>query len=195
MNILDRKKHALVLFGSPHSHGSTRMLLGSFLEVFRDCKDWLVEEMDLYAMNPHPCTGCGACAKKEACQFPDLDGFDKALRRSDLLIVAAPVYNASFPAPMKALLDRTQRYFEARFSLGKRPPVKKHREAALLLSMGREEDFPVEVCAYQLERAFSVMNTTLRGCAVWAGTDRGRENLGTAQQKARALALEILGEM
>ena len=60
--------------------------------------------------------------------------------------------------------------------------------------MGREEDFPVEVCAYQLERAFSVMNTTLRGCAVWGGTDRGRENLEAARQKARALALEILRE-
>lgn len=195
VGLFESKKKALVLFASPKGHGHTRMLLESFLEGFKEEKGWEIEEMDLYSMEPKPCVACGACAQKEACQFDDLDKFDKALRKSDLLVVASPVYNASFPAPMKALLDRTQRYFEARFSLGKRPPVKKHREAALLLSMGREEDFPVEVCAYQLERAFSVMNTTLRGCAVWAGTDRGRENLGTAQQKARALALEILGEM
>lgn len=194
MSIFEHKKQALVLFGSPNSHGSTRMLLESFLENFKDDKDWEIQEIGLYALNPHPCVGCRDCAKKEACRFPDLDVFDKALRKADLLVVAAPVYNASFPAPMKALLDRTQRYFEARFSLGKRPPVKKHRDAVLLLTMGREEDFPVEVCAYQLERAFSVMNTTLRGCAVWGGTDRGRENLEAARQKARALALEILRE-
>lgn len=194
MSIFEHKKQALVLFGSPNSHGSTRMLLESFLENFKDDKDWEIQEIGLYALNPHPCVGCRDCAKKEACRFPDLDAFDKALRKADLLVVAAPVYNASFPAPMKALLDRTQRYFEARFSLGKRPPVKKHRDAVLLLTMGREEDFPVEVCAYQLERAFSVMNTTLRGCAVWGGTDRGRENLEAARQKARALALEILRE-
>ena len=60
--------------------------------------------------------------------------------------------------------------------------------------MGREEDFPLEVTAHQLQRAFSVMNTTLTGCAVWDGTDLGRRNLGPAQQKARALALEILKE-
>ena len=194
MSIFEHKKQALVLFGSPNSHGSTRMLLESFLENFKDDKDWEIQEIGLYALNPHPCVGCRDCAKKEACRFPDLDAFDKALRKADLLVVAAPVYNASFPAPMKALLDRTQRYFEARFSLGKRPPVKKHRDAVLLLTMGREEDFPVEVCAYQLERAFSVMNTTLRGCAVWGGTDRGRENLEAARKKARALALEILRE-
>ena len=109
-------------------------------------------------------------------------------------MVASPVYNDSFPSPMKAILDRCQRYFEARFSLNIRQPIKKHRDAVLLLTMGREEDFPLEVTVHQLRRAFSVMNTTLRGCAVWDGTDLGRRNLGPAQQKARALALEILGE-
>ena len=195
MGLLEHKKRLLVLFGSPNSHGSTRMLLDGFLREFKERKEWQIDEMDTYALNPHPCTGCRACAKKEKCRWDDLDGFDKELRRCDLLVVAAPVYNDSFPAPMKALLDRTQRYFEARFSLNIRPPVKKHRDAVLLLAMGREEDFPVEVTAHQLQRAFSVMNTTLRGCAVWDGTDRGRQNLGPALQKARALALEILGEM
>ena len=105
------------------------------------------------------------------------------------------MFNDSFPSPMKAVLDRSQRYFEARFSLGIRQPVKKHRDAVLLLTMGQEEDFPLEVTAHQLQRAFSVMNTTLRGCVVWDGTDLGRKNLGPAQQKARSLALEILGDM
>lgn len=195
MGLLDHKKHLLALFASPHPHGNTRILLESFLDAFKDRKDWDVKEVDLYEQPPHPCMGCGFCAKKEACQFSDLDAFDKELRRSDLLVVASPVYNASFPAPMKALLDRTQRYFEARFSLGVRHPVKKRRKAVMLLAMGQEEDFALEVTAYQLQRAFSVMNTELSGCAVWDGTDRGRQNLGPAQQKAKALALEILAGM
>ncbi len=192
MRLLDHKKHLLTLFCSPNPHGSTRMLLDAFTNEFKDKDEWVLSEIDTYQLNPRPCMGCGACAKKEACQFQDLDAFDKELRRSDLLVVASPVYNASFPAPMKALLDRTQRYFEARFSLGIKPPVKKSRKAVLLLAMGKEEDFPVEVTVHQLERSFSVMNTQLCGCAVWGGTDLGRRNLGTAQQKAKALALEIL---
>lgn len=195
MGLLDHKRRLLVLFCSPNSHGNTRMLLDSFLAEFKERQDWQINEVDTYALAAHPCTGCRACAKKEHCAFDDLDGLDKELRRSDLLAVASPVYNASFPAPMKAVLDRWQRYFEARFSLNNRTPIKKHREAVLLLSMGQEVEYPVEVMAYQLERAFSVMNTTLAGCAVWSGTDLGRKNLGAAQQKARALALEILKDM
>lgn len=193
MGLFDQKKHMMVLFCSPNPHGNTRMLLDSFMGEFKDRPEWQVSETDVYSLNARPCTGCRACAKKEKCAFDDLDRLDRELRKCDLLVVASPVYNDSFPAPMKAVLDRCQRYFEARFSLGVQKPIKKHREAVLLLTMGQEEDFPVEVTAHQLQRAFSVMNTTLAGCAVWDGTDLGRRNLGPAQQKARSLALEILG--
>lgn len=195
MGLFESKKRLLVLFGSPNGHGHTRKLLGSFLEGFQEEKGWEVKEIDLYGLQPKPCVACGGCAQKEGCQFPDLDGFDKEFRRSDLVVVASPVYNAGFPAPMKALLDRTQRYFEARFSLNKRPPIKKHREAVLLLAMGSEEGFGVEVTTYQLKRAFSVMNTELVGCVVWDSTDRGREKQVPAQKKARALGVEILSRM
>ena len=64
---LFHKKKALVLFGSPHSHGHTAWLLESFLECFRHHGGWEVEVADLYRLNPHPCTGCKACAKEERC--------------------------------------------------------------------------------------------------------------------------------
>ena len=141
-----QKKQCLVLFGSPHSQGFTRRLAEAYLQPFRASGDWEVTQVDAYALNARPCLGCGACQKAEACALPDLDEFDRQLRQCDLLVVASPVYNCSFPAPVKAVLDRTQRYFEARFALGKRPPIEKHREAALLLTMGSEDSFAVEVC-------------------------------------------------
>lgn len=195
MSLFSTKKKVLVLFGSPHGYGCTRKLLDSFLECFQENKSWEVEELNLYEMNVRPCTGCRQCAKEEKCAFDDLDDFDKALRHSDLLVVASPVYNYSFPAPLKALLDRTQRYFEARFSLGIKPPIKKHRDAVLLLTMGSQDSFGVDVCTHQLERAFSVMNTTLAGCALWDATDLGEEHKGMAQVQARAIALEIQKKM
>ena len=195
MGFFESKKRLLVLFCSPNGHGHTRMLLDSFLEGFKGKKEWEIKEIDVYDLHPNPCIACGACAKKEGCKFSDLDGFDKELRKSDLLVVASPVYNASFPAPMKALLDRTQRYFEARFSLNKKPPIKKRREAVLLPSMGSEEDFGVEVTTYQLKRSFSVMNTQLTGCVVWDATDLGREKQVQAQKKAGSLGLEILSRL
>lgn len=186
------KKKLLVLFASPHGHGYTHRLLDVFLECFHNHKGWEIEVVDLYQLAPHPCTGCLHCSKEESCAFPDLNALDKSLRQCDLLVVASPVYNFSFPAPMKAWLDRTQRYFEARFSLGLKPPIKKHREAVLLLTMGSEDEYGMEVCAHQLERAFSVMNTTLSRCVLWKSTDRGEAGKGEAQAQARAIALEIL---
>ena len=183
----DPKKKILVLFGSPHKEGFTRQLAESFLAPFRDSGEWEVEEWDAYERQARPCLGCGACQKAEACALHDLDGWDRALRDSDFLAVAAPVYNASFPAPVKAMLDRTQRYFEARFALGKKPSIAKHREAALLLTMGSEDEFALEVCSHQLGRAFSVMNTSLTGQAVWAATDRPEEHRTEALARAREL--------
>ena len=154
-----------------------------------------IEFINLNPLNIQHCTGCKACAKEEHCAYPDLDALDKSLRACDLLVVASPVYNFSFPAPVKAWLDRTQRYFEARFALGKKPPIPKHRQAVLLLTMGSQDEFAVKVCTHQLERAFSVMNTTLSAWAVWDATDRGDERKAGAQAAARAIALEILGKM
>ena len=192
---LFQKKKVLVLFGSPQGHGHTRGLLDAFLEAFSENREWQVQELNLYEESFHPCVGCRACAKQEGCVFSDMDGFDRAFRQCDLLVVASPVYNFSFPAPVKAWLDRTQRYFEARFALGKKPPIPKHRQAVLLLTMGSQDDYAVEVCTHQLERAFSVMNTTLSAWAVWDATDRGDERKAGAQAAARAIALEILGKM
>ena len=101
---LFQKKKVLVLFGSPQGHGHTRGLLDAFLEAFSENREWQVQELNLYEESFHPCVGCGACAKQEGCVFSDMDGFDRAFRQCDLLVVASPVYNFSFPAPVKAML-------------------------------------------------------------------------------------------
>lgn len=120
-------------------------------------------------MNIHPCIACGYCQKADGCAFRDLDEFDRDLRACDLLLIATPVYNLSFPAQFKAVIDRFQRYFEARFARGIRPAIATHRDAVLLLTMGRYDPFAVEVCEKTLRQSFSVMNTTLKKTVVFAG--------------------------
>jgi len=191
---MPKKKQLLALFASPHEKGHTAALLTSFLAPFRRREDWEIHVVDIYALRAKPCTDCGYCRKAEGCAFRDLDGLDGLLQQSDALVIASPVYNFSFPAPMKAVLDRTQRYFSARFSLGLRPPIEKHREAALLLSMGSREPEGMNIPRFQLERAFTVMNTALRGTVCWQETDR-EGNMGNAEKEAaNALALEIIRE-
>ena len=76
------------------------------------------------------------------------------------IIIASPVYNMSFPAPMKAIIDRMQRYYSARFFLHKRPPIAKYRPVALLLSAGSKEEDGV-LAAQQLKKIFTVTNCEL----------------------------------
>lgn len=191
---MPQKKQLLALFASPHEKGHTAALLTSFLAPFKQREDWEIHVVDIFELKANPCTDCGYCGKTEGCAFRDLDKLDSMLRQSDALVVASPVYNFSFPAPMKAVLDRTQRYFSARFSLGLRPPIGKHREAALLMSMGSREPEGRDIPRFQLERAFTVMNTALRGAVCWQETDRG-ESTGEAEKEAAyALALEIIGK-
>ena len=97
MSIPVKKRSLLLLFGSPHGQGFTRRLAEAYLQPFRACGDWEVTQVDAYALNASPCLGCGACQKAEACALPDLDGWDRQLRQCDLLVVAGPVYNCSFP--------------------------------------------------------------------------------------------------
>lgn len=193
--MFNRKKEMVIVFGSPKIYGNTRELLNGFTSPFRESKEWGITEFDVYRMNPHPCTACGVCKEKEACKFHDLDMFDKKLRRADLLVVASPIYNYSFPAPLKALLDRTQRYYEARFSLNVRPSIEKHRNAVLLLTMGSDDDFSITVTKHQLERAFSVMNTELIECIACKNTDAGHMTMPDSVQKANELALELKREL
>lgn len=189
------RKKMLVLYGSPHEAGTTAKLLKAFLEPFLAEEAWEIQQLSAYGLHAEPCIGCGFCKTKEACRYTDLDDFDSRLRESDLLVVASPVYCFSFPAPLKAVLDRTQRYFEARFALGKKPAIEKHRKAVLLLTMGSREEFGVQVPEYQLRRTFSVMNTELTHIVLWEGTDARDSNQAQAMENARAAALEILGEM
>ena len=98
-------KHALVLFSSPHKDGHTKKLLEAFLDGLKR-KDWQVKSLDICKVNIHPCIACGYCQKADGCAFRDLDEFDRDLRACDLLVIATPVYNLSFPAQLKAVIDR-----------------------------------------------------------------------------------------
>lgn len=185
------EKKILALLGSPHENGHSARLMEAFLKPFYE-SSWEVKTINAYRENIIPCDDCGYCSRYAGCSKRDLDDFDLAFRDCDLFLLASPVYNDSFPAPLKAIIDRTQRYYEARFSLGLSPPIHKHREAVLLLTMGRDDDYPVKSMERTLKRTFSVMNTELVGSVSWRGLDSGNENTEAVFLRARALALEIL---
>lgn len=167
---IENRKSALVLFGSPRPKGFTAQLLGEFLSRIEP--EYCVTVIDAYREPVAPCNACGYCERREGCSLGDFDRIHSHLCSADLLIVASPIYNLSFPAPMKAVLDRMQRYFSARFSLQIRPPIQKHKRAALLLTSGADCDDGADIIRRQLEMIFTVINATLEQQVVWKNTDR-----------------------
>ena len=188
---LSEKKELLVLFCSPHRAGNTGRLLKAFLDGLPP--EVTVTVYDAYKERPGPCVDCGYCSKKQGCSKRDLDGFMEAFERSDYFVVAAPVYYNALPAPGKAVLDRFQRYFSARFSLAIRPPVQKPKRAALLLTCGSSETAGFAAIRSQMKRACTVLHTALAGCVFVKETDRfpaGQE----AMRRAKRLAYKLTGD-
>ena len=187
-------KKALILFASPHKDGYTKRLMDSFLSGLSQEK-WETEIFNIYETAVQPCRACGACKKIDGCIYHDLDGFDASFRACDLLVIASPVYNLSFPAQLKSVIDRFQRYFETRFARGERTPIKKTRKAVLLLTMGQHDPFAAEVCEKMLKQSFSVMNTKLIYTCCLADTDKGIATAGAVFEKAHIKAIEIGNEL
>ena len=184
-----------MLFGSPHRDGFTARLLHEFLQPLEDAAE--IRVIDSYASGIAPCTACGLCARKEGCSCSDFDELDLLIRRADVIAVATPVYTLSFPAPLKAIVDRMQRYFSARFSIGVNPPIARHKTAVLFVTSGSPNQEGARIIARQRRLVFSVMNTSLEHEVVWSGTDFG-DGLATfdsVREQARNLALAIKSEL
>lgn len=184
-------KKILVLLGTPHKNGNTVKMLDTFLKLL-SAEPEQVTVFDTYKENLHPCMACSHCAHHEECAIHDSgDRLDQLIRECDLLVVASPVYNLSFPSPLKAAIDRFQRHFEARFSLGIRPPIAKPREAVLLACAGSPSADGIEIMEKQLRLCFSVMNTQLVGTAAWLSTDKGDDGWEKAKSALERLSLAI----
>ena len=129
------EKLVLALFGSPRKTGPTGRLFDAFTQALPGGAR--VRVFDAFSMKIAPCSGCGGCEKTGNCVLhDDMDEVYEAMEAADGFVIATPAYNLSFPAPLKALIDRLQRYWSARFILGKRPPISKGKRLVLLTASG-----------------------------------------------------------
>ena len=174
----------LVLYGSPHKDGTTARLLAACLDGIGAAT---VTRFDAFSLAAAPCDDCGVCRKADGCRHRDLDGFYEALEAADVLVVATPVYNRSFPAPLKAVIDRLQRYWSARFVRGVRPPIATHKKAVLLTAAGADRADGVQVVT-QLAPVLTVLNSTPAIAVHADATDR------TALSEATLAAAHAAGE-
>ena len=132
-----------------------------------------IHSFTAYTMAAHPCDGCGYCDEHPLrCRHRDLDGFYAALEACGLWILATPVYHRSFPAPVKAVLDRLQLYYAARFTHRLRPPIATPKAVALITTGGSGRDDGVYL-EQQLIPQLTVLNARLMVTCHLKGLDSG----------------------
>ena len=152
-----KKQH---LFGSPHENGFTRGLLDFFL-AFLD-KNCEVTVVNSYDEAVRPCIGCEKC-KSGKCVFNDMERINFLVNSSDVIVIASPVYNASFPAPLKAIFDRFQPYYFKRNKIDKK--------FVLLLTAGSEKIDYLPVILAQINPVIKILGGKLLGEITLKGTD------------------------
>lgn len=162
------KADEVLLIRAFRSGGATEKLTAFAISKLGEPK---VHTFDVFHRRFEFCDGCGACRKSGICRYRDLDDFWHIFSQSKLVIVSSPVYNGSFPAPLKALLDRTQAFYNGYFALGRKQMIQGKRKMLLLISSGRDGDEAFSSMESSLRAVCSILNTEYVGGAKCAFTD------------------------
>ncbi|NLZ29042.1 MAG: flavodoxin family protein [Firmicutes bacterium] len=128
-----------IIMGSPNKNGNTMELLNPLLEVFTE-KRIEFEYFFLYEMKILPCFACRACQNdwnKFGCVCQDdVHIIFDSLIRSNLILLATPIYSWYCTPPMKALLDRLVYGMNKYYGNTKGPSLWEGKRLALLTTCG-----------------------------------------------------------
>lgn len=162
------KKNVLIIDGSGRQNGYTKKQIEYFKSI---CDYENVITFELFKEQLKFCDGCNYCEANEKCRHRDLDSFFESFEKTDLIVFASPLYNGTFSAPLKALLDRFQFYYTYFYKHNKTQKIEKKRKAILLVSSGREGKKWLSVMEEQLKFAFSILNIEFVGSSLCNFTD------------------------
>jgi len=138
------------------------------------------EVVDIYTLHIGYCTACGTCYASGECtlmdDFPDL--FDRIMG-ADAIVLGAPNYIDSVPAPMKAVFDRMADAIHCQMLNGK-------YGCSVCTAGGSNQD---EIVTYMNRVLTSLGATAIGGVGVAIGRDPGA--LGQAIQQAHKLGEKL----
>ena len=177
-------KKYLIIKGSGRANGCTNTVCRELEEYLKNDD---VSVFDTYAQGFSACNGCNYCEENGRCIHRDLDEFYRQFEGCDRIIFLSPVYNGTFSAPLKSLIDRLQPYYTSFYHNGKVQPVKKKREAYLVIASGRDGEKAFDYMKGQLECAFTILNIELKYAFLCANNDRGDDFSPVTDEIKRSL--------
>lgn len=147
-------KKLLIIGGSPRPNGVSEELIRQVKPYFIDCK---IVEYNTYKLAPAPCTDCRFCEQHAGCANKDLDIFLRTLKTRTILRSLLRCI-ITFSAPLKAVIDRFQRYYSARFKRGAKPPIAKPKRVGVVIVSGSNARQCADYMTATLRQSFTVLN-------------------------------------
>ena len=131
----------LGILGSPRRDGNSEVLLDKALEGAKSSR-LDTEKIILNELKFSPCQECGGCAKTGECIInDDMQIIYKKLDQAQTIILATPIFFGSLPAQVKAMIDRCQCLWVAKYVLAKKETKSAKRGLLILVSAANRDSF------------------------------------------------------
>lgn len=100
-------KNIVIVTASPREEGNSTLLAEAFAEGAAE-EGHIVSIFDSVKHKSDGCTACGRCwSKGKPCVHDDgFNALAPLLEKADVIVFATPVYWGTYPAQMKALIDK-----------------------------------------------------------------------------------------
>ena len=148
-------KNITILRGSPKKNGNTNTLSLIVEKALTD-SGYALHIHDLYDMDIRPCLACIHCQKdweNPSCiQQDDMPVIFDSVLKSDLIILATPIYSWYCTAPMKASLDRMVYAFNKYYGEEKGPSLWENKKVALITTCGYPPERGVDLFEEGMKR-------------------------------------------
>lgn len=107
------KKNILVLTGSPRKNGNSDRMANAFTKGALSVGHEVIK-FETARKKINGCKACGTCwVKGKPCSFQDdFDELAPLLEAADVIVISTPIYWFSFPACIKAAIDKINAYLK-----------------------------------------------------------------------------------
>jgi multimeric flavodoxin WrbA len=154
----NNKYKIVAIYGSPRIGGNTAVLMDYFLkgimENTRHSEGAVtIDSLLIKDKNISPCRECCNCSKTGECIIPDdMQEIYKLLIEADFIAVASPVFFTTVSAYLKAVIDRSQRFWVLKYEHNKKI-IKKTRRGIFISTSGSGSK-DIFKCSIKVIRSF-----------------------------------------
>lgn len=186
----------VALYGSPRKKGNSAALASRFLEKAEELGAG-TRSFYLNTMNIKGCQACMGCkTKKDHCIVKDdLTDVLEAVRETDVLVLATPIYFGDVSAQLKMFIDRTYSYFVPDFLTSLEPSrLKPGKRLVFIQTQGQPSPDLFNDIYPKYEFFLNMMgfkeNTLIRACGVSGAGET--TNSPELMSQAEAAAVKVM---